>query len=292
EALRPDPGTEEDFVIWNNPFAFTPGQMSKLLNPKSYQAFSALGKVDGLARGLLSDTKVGLSVDETCMSSSVAFDNGVKYRTPVSFLADQPRNGSAEPFEDRIRVFGKNTIPPMRAEPLLRNHFVLFSGRLWFPSAIVAIVALGLAVDAYLRTDHSNSRTLSVHWDDKVTICASLIVIALFSSASIVYLARVLTKVTKESQSRSVKVIRSGKLTHISVSDIVVGDVLTLEPGDFVPVDGICIETFNLILDEPSMTGDSVPKFKTSGLEAQTSAFYERQEAREQDPFIISGSKV
>lgn len=34
-ALRPDPGTEADFQVENNVFAFSPGQLNKLLNPKS-----------------------------------------------------------------------------------------------------------------------------------------------------------------------------------------------------------------------------------------------------------------
>jgi len=35
DALKPDPGTEADFVVENNKFAFSPGQLAKLYNPKS-----------------------------------------------------------------------------------------------------------------------------------------------------------------------------------------------------------------------------------------------------------------
>ena len=42
EALKPDPGTEADFDVIDNKFAFTPGQLNKLLNPKSFQAFKHL----------------------------------------------------------------------------------------------------------------------------------------------------------------------------------------------------------------------------------------------------------
>ncbi|HYT45001.1 MAG TPA: hypothetical protein VEP90_21925, partial [Methylomirabilota bacterium] len=34
EALRPDPGTEDEFEVKDNKFAFSPGHLSKLLNPK------------------------------------------------------------------------------------------------------------------------------------------------------------------------------------------------------------------------------------------------------------------
>lgn len=35
DALKPDPGTEADFEVDNNKFAFSPGQLAKLYNPKS-----------------------------------------------------------------------------------------------------------------------------------------------------------------------------------------------------------------------------------------------------------------
>jgi Ca2+-transporting ATPase len=41
DALKPDPGTEADFEVQNNKFAFSPGQLGKLYNPKSV-SYSAL----------------------------------------------------------------------------------------------------------------------------------------------------------------------------------------------------------------------------------------------------------
>ena len=33
DSLQPDPGSEQDFDVPNNPFAFSPGQLNKLLKP-------------------------------------------------------------------------------------------------------------------------------------------------------------------------------------------------------------------------------------------------------------------
>lgn len=55
---RPD--TEAEFRVENNPFAFSPGQMNKLLNPKSLTAYRALGGFDGIQRGLRSDRNAEL----------------------------------------------------------------------------------------------------------------------------------------------------------------------------------------------------------------------------------------
>lgn len=69
EALDPDHGTEDEFVRENNPFAFTPGQLGKLLNPKSLGAFHALGGLNGMEKGLRADRNTGLSIDEGRLST-------------------------------------------------------------------------------------------------------------------------------------------------------------------------------------------------------------------------------
>ena len=77
-ALHPDPGTEADFEVENNKFAFSPGQMNKLLNPKSLAAFTALGGLPGIERGLRTDINAGLSIDEGDLEGSVSFQDATK----------------------------------------------------------------------------------------------------------------------------------------------------------------------------------------------------------------------
>ncbi|KAK5009353.1 plasma membrane calcium, partial [Cryomyces antarcticus] len=74
DALKPDPGTEADFEREDNKLAFTPGQMSKLLNPKSPGAFRALGGLTGLEKGLRTNRKSGLSSDEEELDGYVSFE--------------------------------------------------------------------------------------------------------------------------------------------------------------------------------------------------------------------------
>lgn len=51
--------------------------------------------------------------------------------------------------------------------------------------------------------------------------------------------------------------IRDGQPKEISVSEVVVGDVLLLESGDIVPADAKLIESFNVAADESALTGES-----------------------------------
>jgi P-type Ca2+ transporter type 2C len=116
-ALRPDPGTEADFKVENNPFAFSPGQLGKLLNPKSLQAFRALGGLRGIESGLQSDVVSGLSVDEISARTRITFEQAVQDNPKViEKELGHPANGS-ESFSDRIRVYGRNVLPAKKPTP-------------------------------------------------------------------------------------------------------------------------------------------------------------------------------
>ncbi|MCQ1530617.1 calcium-translocating P-type ATPase, PMCA-type [Lutispora saccharofermentans] len=55
------------------------------------------------------------------------------------------------------------------------------------------------------------------------------------------------------------KVVREGKLSHISAKYVVPGDLLLIEAGDRIPADGIVLECTGLMVDESLLTGESVP---------------------------------
>jgi len=59
-------------------------------------------------------------------------------------------------------------------------------------------------------------------------------------------------------------VIRDGKKRKIESSEIVTGDILILQAGDKVPVDGLIIFAENFRVDEAILTGESKPVLKNS----------------------------
>ncbi len=159
-ALRPDPGTEADFQVDNNPFAFSPGQLNKLLNPKSLQAFVALGGLPGIERGIRTDIDAGLSLDEASLSGQVSFEDATEYSKKV---ADLDENGLPRPiltraiststanpndgaFRDRVRVYNRNVLPTKKATPLWKLMWNAYNDKvlLLLTGAAVISLALGL----------------------------------------------------------------------------------------------------------------------------------------------------
>lgn len=124
DALTPDPGTEDMFNHPGNKFAYSPGQLSKLLNPKSLDAFYAMGGLAGLEKGLRTDTKSGLGAEEDILDGAVAFaDVATKGAPKYGALGDTvPQAGdekstaaasgahqaSTHGFSDRQDVFNDN----------------------------------------------------------------------------------------------------------------------------------------------------------------------------------------
>lgn len=169
DALRPDPGCEDDFAVLNNKFAFSPGQLNKMLNPKSLAAFIALGGLPGLETGLRTDVDNGLSIDETELPGSVSYEEVVKqYRklrgvdasalprpvevrhvdvTDSAVAVGLSGSHSNEAFYDRKRVFSDNRLPTKKPISFLRlvwNAYYKESVLILLTVAAVISLALGL----------------------------------------------------------------------------------------------------------------------------------------------------
>ena len=57
----------------------------------------------------------------------------------------------------------------------------------------------------------------------------------------------------------STRIVRGGQETEVPVDHVVVGDIVSLRPGERIPVDGIIDDGF-AALDEASLTGEPIPR--------------------------------
>jgi len=80
-------------------------------------------------------------------------------------------------------------------------------------------------------------------------------------------------KELKNMSSPKAKVKRDGQVIKIDSDEVVVGDIIVLDAGDYIPADIRLVESMNLRVDESSLTGESVPVSKDANivLENETS---------------------
>lgn len=82
-------------------------------------------------------------------------------------------------------------------------------------------------------------------------------------------------------------VLRDGRRQEILSSDVVPGDILLLEAGDMVAADGRLLETHSLLVNESSLTGESINVEKKTG-----KIRAEKVPLAEQHNMVFSGSLV
>ncbi|KAM0344104.1 hypothetical protein ACHAPU_007825 [Fusarium lateritium] len=286
----------DDDPVQGNNFAFTPTQLHNLMTAKSLFALRAFGGLLGLAAGLRTDISAGLGVDETTLEGTVTLEEAVASgnleRPPVLSIASPPpsppllHNGLFEHhdsrFADRKRVFGDNRLPHIAQKSFLRLLWIAFNDKLIILLTISATISLAIGI--YQSVDQSEGAS-RVEWVDGVTIVIAILVIIIASAATDWQKNYKFKKVNERKQQRDLTVVRSGKLQRISVYDVVVGDILHLEAGDVVAVDGVLVQASSLQMNESSISGeaDLVHKSVPKASHSITSRI---------DPFILSGTTV
>ena len=73
-------------------------------------------------------------------------------------------------------------------------------------------------------------------------------------------------KELKSMSSPKAKVKRDGTLDKIDSNNVVVGDIVILDAGDYIPADVRIVESMNLKVDESALTGESVPVDKDANV--------------------------
>ncbi|KAI9928849.1 hypothetical protein ASPWEDRAFT_105000 [Aspergillus wentii DTO 134E9] len=302
DALKPDPGREPEFEVEDNVFAFSPGQLNKLLNPKNLGALHALGGIRGLEKGLRTNITSGLSVDESSLDGAVSFAEatsssaGSPNSLPKSVSQQPPQRPvrssttklSNDSFSDRKRVYGINKLPEKKAKGILELAWIAYNDKVLILLTIAAIISLALGIYQSVTATGNEAR---VQWVEGVAIIVAILIVVIVGAANDWQKERQFVKLNKKKDDRYVKVTRSGKTAEISIFDVMVGEVMHLEPGDLIPVDGVFIDGHNVKCDESSATGESDLMRKTAAEEVYQ-AIEHHEKLAKMDPFIVSGGKV
>lgn len=183
EALNPNPRNVNDFHVDDNRFAFTPGQLNKMQDPKSLAAFQALGGLRGLERGLRTDVLSGLSVDEGHLEGSISFDDATypnpdAKRSSTHATTTTPTRSSHQQFEDRVRVFNWNRLPERKSTGFFKLLWMAYNDKIIILLTIAAVVSLSLGIYQTVSAGHG------VDWIEGVAICVAIAIVTVVTAVN------------------------------------------------------------------------------------------------------------
>ena len=168
----------------------------------------------------------------------------------LSEKKSSPNGLSEAEAKKRIEEYGENKLAEKEKESLIHKFFK----EICEPMTIVLIVA---AIISAVTAAISKEGFADVFIILTVVIVNAVLGVYQESKAESAIAA------LQEIAAATTKVIRDGEVKIIHSSELVPGDIISLEAGDSVPADARIIEAASLKCEEAALTGESVPSDKT-----------------------------
>ena len=136
-------------------------------------------------------------------------------------------------------LFGINELP----EPDANSWFDLLWESFEDETVIVLMIAavVSLVIGVYENPSHG--------WIEGTTILVAVLIVVVVTACNNYEKESQFRQLSAKEKNIDVLVLRGGEKKHVSVYDIVVGDIVCLELGDKVPADGIFLEGSNCSCD-------------------------------------------
>lgn len=165
---------------------------------------------------------------------------------------DTNQNGlTTAEAEERLEKYGKNTLKEKEKESELKKFLLQFT------EPLTVLLIIGGIISLLIRD----------------FIDAGVIFFVVILNAVLGYRqenkAQNAMEKLKSMTSKTTIVLRDSKKEEIDAQNLVIGDIVILEEGDTIPADLRLIETYNLKIDESSITGESLPVHKTSDIDTE-----------------------
>lgn len=219
----------------SNPnFAISPTELNGLIDPKSIKNLHDLGGPIRLGELLKTHLSRGLT--------------------------DHQEN-----LPTRLTHFGSNVLPQKPSKSLLQLIWLALQDKVLIILIIAAIISLALGLYTTFGTPpktftDSNGNTVEepqVDWVEGVAILAAVAIVTLVGSVNDYQKELQFKKLNAQKDDRFIKVVRQGQEQILSISEILVGDILLVNAGDLLPADGVFLDGYEVKCDESSVTGES-----------------------------------
>ena len=174
--------------------------------------------------------------------------------------------------------YGANVVTTQESE----NFFDKLLKNLKDPIIVILIVALGVTVFLAILG--------FAPWYEGLGIAIAVVMATLIASWSEYSNENEFQRLLEEASKVKVKVFRNNTLTEIPIDDLVVNDLLLLQPGDTVPADGYLLTGY-LELNESALTGESETVKKT-GADDNKHAEAEEKYEMSRAALVVDGEAV
>ena len=162
------------------------------------------------------------------------------------FGTDANRGLRQDEIQSRIDKYGKNTLVQKKQRSFISMFVAQFKSFLIILLIIAAVISGVMGV----KTGEGLLDTY---------IIAGILLLNAFIGAYQEFKAQKSLESLKKMAAPVAKVVRDGEPMVVNVEDVVPGDLVELEVGDIVPADIRITESYNMSIQESSMTGESVP---------------------------------
>ena len=174
--------------------------------------------------------------------------------------------------------YGANVVTTQKAEGFLDKL------RTNLKDPIIVILIVALAVTVFLAAMGF------APWYEGLGIAFAVVMATLIATWSEYSNENEFQRLLEEASKVKVKVFRNSTMVEILIDDLVVNDLVLLQPGDTVPADGYLL-TGEIELNESALTGESETVKKTGGADEKHSEAEEKYEMS-RAALVVDGEAV
>ena len=184
-----------------------------------------------------------------------------------SLGTDMQKGLSEAEAERRLAEYGENKLEEKKKKPLIVRFLEQFKDAMIIILLIAAVISFGVACYQVFGTGEGDP----IEFVEPILIVFIVILNAVMGLVQESKAEKAL-EALKNMSAPHARVLRDGKEQIIAASELVPGDIIFLEAGDFVPADARLLESVNLKSEESALTGESVPAEKNAQAEISSDA--------------------
>ena len=171
-----------------------------------------------------------------------------------SLNTNEKQGLSEEEVLKRQEKYGKNKLQEKKKESYLKKFIKQFND---FMIIILIVASVVSAIVSYMQGEND--------YVDSIIIIGIVIFNALMGVIQEAKAEKSIESL-KQMTPQKAKVVRDGRTILINAEELVKGDIIELEAGNFVPTDCRILESHNLKIEESSLTGETEPVLKDANI--------------------------